>query len=77
MQTKLIKNIIFIKSYDVFDFTKNLGQLAVEVTYTCGETQMLTTRSTKDNVRATYDFDHDTEFYDFVKFLKDNNIQRK
>jgi len=74
---KLNKNILFVKYFEPYDFTKHMGQLAVEITYTDGDTQMLTTKSTKENVCSSYEFSNEREFYDFIDFLKDNHINRK
>ncbi|CAL2106688.1 hypothetical protein T190115A13A_270045 [Tenacibaculum sp. 190524A02b] len=46
----LDQNPTFIKSFTLYDFRRNMGQLAIEIEYTSGDTQMLTTPSTKDNV---------------------------
>ena len=65
----LSKNPIFIKGYTPYDFTRNMGQLAVEIKYTCGYTDMLTTPSTKENVSDKGDFSVD-EYYTFLTEIK-------
>ncbi len=77
MENKLSKNIIFVKCFEPYDFTRNMGQLAVEITYTDGDTEMLTTKSTKDNVFSSFEFEDEAEFYKFIVFLQEKNIPRK
>lgn len=74
---KLSKNIIFVKYYEPFDCMKNLGQLVVEITYINGDIDTLSTKSTKENVFASFDFNDENEFYKFIKFLQKNDIPRK
>ena len=74
---RLSKNIIFVKCYEPFDYTRNFGQLALEITYTDGDKDVLTTKTTKDNVRASFNFNDEAEFYSFIEFLEDKKIPRK
>ncbi len=67
---KLDQDITFVYSFIPFDFRKNMGQLAIELTYTNGDTQMLTTESTNPNHRGTYEFDSDEDYFEFIKQLK-------
>jgi porphobilinogen deaminase len=77
MENKLSKNIVFVKCFEPYDFTRNMGQLAVQVTYTDGDTDMLTTKSTKENVNSSFEFENEQEFYQFLEFLQSKNIPRK
>lgn len=77
MENKLKKNLVFVKCYEAYDFMKNMGQLAVQITYTCGDTQMLTTKSTRENTNSSFEFLNEVEFYSFIKFLNENSIKRK
>ena len=56
---------------------KNLGKLVVEVTYTDGDVDLLSTKSTKENVFDSFDFNDENDFYKFIKFLQENDIPRK
>jgi hypothetical protein len=76
-EDKLSKNIIFVKCFEPYDFSRNMGQLAVEITYTDGDTDILTTKSTKDNVFSSFEFDSDKEYFEFIKFLQENKIPKK
>lgn len=73
----LDQKLLFIASYTPFDFSKYMGQLAVEIKYTNGETQMLTTRSTNPNVFDTPEFETTEDYYEFIEFLNKNNIKRE
>jgi len=78
MENKLSKKLVFAKCFVPFDFSVNMGQLAVEITYTDGSTDMLTTKSTKKEMfYCSFDFINDEEYYDFLEFLINNNIPRK
>jgi len=77
MENKLRKNVVFVKSFEVYDFKTNFGQLAVEIVYTDGETQILTTKSTKDNVHSSFEFSSEVEYFEFIKFLQQQGIPRK
>lgn len=77
MENKLSKNIIFVKCFEPYDFTRNMGQLAVEITYTDGDTDMLTTKSTKNNVHSSFEFKDNEEYFEFIKFLQNRNIPHK
>lgn len=48
---------MFIKSTTPFDFNRNMGQYALEITYTNGDTQMLTTPSLNPNCHGTHEFE--------------------
>lgn len=76
MENKLNKRLVFVKSYEPYDFTKNMGQYGVEIIYTDGSTQMLTTKSTLSNVYASSDFDTDDEYFEFLNLLKQSGIPR-
>lgn len=73
---KLRQNIFFALHYKIFNFV-NMGQMAVEITYTDGSTDMLTTKSTNKNVHSTFDFNDDNEYFRFIKFLETNNVPKK
>lgn len=75
--SKLSKNVIFVKHFEPIDCSNTLGQMVLEITYTDGDKDVLTTKSTMGNVRASFDFENEDQFYQFVKFLQDNNIPRK
>lgn len=77
MESKLRKKLVFVKCFEPYDFSRNMGQLAVEITYTDGDTEMLTTKSTKDNVHSSYEFNNEDEYYQFLEFLMSKNIPRK
>ncbi len=77
METKLRKNIIFVQYFEPYNFMANMGQLAVEITYTDGDTEMLTTKSIYDNVRGLSDFADVKEYYEFINFLIEKKIPRK
>ena len=77
MESKLSKKLVFVKCFEPYDFSRNMGQLAVQITYTDGDTDMLTTKSTKDNVHSSYEFDSEEEYYQFLEFLISKNIPRK
>jgi hypothetical protein len=47
MDIKLNQNIIFVKNYELYDFSKNMGQLAVMLEYTSGDKQMLSSSTPK------------------------------
>lgn len=61
---------MFIGKITPFDFTRNMGQYAVEITYTNGDTQMFTTNSTNPNVFSSYEFDDLEEMTNFIDNLK-------
>ena len=65
----LNQNPIFIEGYKPYDFTKNRGQYGLEITFTNGDTQMLTTPSTKDNVNDIGDISED-QFWSLTKILE-------
>lgn len=71
------ESLLFVKHFEPYDFTKSTGQLALQITFTNGDTLMLTTKSTKTNVFASYDFEGFKEYFDFVDFLKSNNVPKK
>ena len=72
---KLRKNIFFASHYQVYNFV-GMGHLAVEITYTDGSTDMLTTKSTNRNVFASFDFYDEKEYFQFIKFLEINNVKK-
>ena len=74
---KVKENLLFVKCFEPYDFTKSTGQLALQITFTNGETLMLTTKSKKTNVSASFDFVDFKEYFDFVDFLKSNNVPKK
>ena len=76
MYNHLIKNIIFVKSFEAYDFTDTMGQLAVKIEYTNGDTDMFTTKSTNTNVFDNSEFETHDEFYDFIKYLQANDIKK-
>lgn len=76
MQNLLSQNILFVKEFEPYDF-KNMGQLAVEVEYTDGSTDMLTTPTKNPNGTDKGDFKDEKEFYEFIEWLKQNNIKRR
>ena len=73
---KLRQNALFIQSFKPYDFNKNMGQFGVELTYTDDNKQVLTTKSTLKNVHSSYEFDSDSEFFEFIEFLKQSGIPR-
>jgi len=77
MENKLSKKLVFVKCFEPYDFSRDMGQLGVEITYTDGDTDMLTTKSTKENVNSTFDFINNEEYYNFLEFLINKNIPRK
>ncbi len=67
---KLDQQPMFIEKMIPMDFTRNMGCYALEVHYTNGDTQMLTTKSTNPNVYQSFEFDdlaQLTEFYEKYK----------
>ena len=76
MKNKLSKNVIFAKYFEPYDFTETMGCLAVKVEYTCGDCDMLTTKSTNSNVHQSYEFENDKEFYEFIEYLKANDVKK-
>ena len=75
MQNLLSQNILFVKGYTPYNFI-GMGQLAVEIKYTNGETDMLTTKSIKQNVHSSFEFNSEQEYFDFIQFLNSNNIKQ-
>ena len=63
VQLELDQDIAFIYSFIPFDFRKNSGQMAIELTFTNGDTQMLTTASTNPNYFGTHEFDSDESYF--------------
>lgn len=74
---KLNQKVQFVDSYVPYDFTENLGMLAVQIFYTNGNTQMLTTKSTKTNVNSSFEFENETEYFWFLEYLQTRNIPKK
>lgn len=78
-QKKITKNIIFAKSFTPFDFTKNMGQLAIKITYTDGDTDMLTTppdEARKNFTNDKGDFANIEEYFQFIDWLKQEGISK-
>ncbi len=71
---KLDQDTIFIDSIIPMDFTKNFGQLALEIKYTNGDTQMLTTKSENPNVYGTHEFETKEEYMGFIEKLKNDKL---
>lgn len=59
----------FIKKTTPLDFTKNMGQYALEVEYTNGDTQMFTTKSSNPNQFGTHEFETKEDMLNFQKEL--------
>ena len=74
---KLSKKLLFASYYQAFDYTKDLGKLVVKIIYTDGSDDTLSTKPTKGNTFYPYDFDNESEFFSFIKFLDKNNIPLK
>lgn len=66
----LTQRPVFISGYIPYDYTKNMGLLAVQVHYTSGETQMLQTASTMSNVNNSKDFETDSEYFEFLEYMQ-------
>lgn len=77
MQNKLSKNIVFAKCFEPYDFTENFGQLAVEIEYTDGSTDMLTTPMDPKLGNDRGDFKDEVEYYQFLSWLKEQDVKRK
>jgi len=73
---ELDQDIIFVSSFIPYDFTKNMGQLGLEIKFTNGDTQMLTTASTNPNHFGTYEFDSDEEYFQYISYLKAQGIPK-
>lgn len=70
-----IKNKVdFISSAIAYDFTERMGQYALELRYTNGSTDMLTTKMPADIGHDPGDFESEKEFFDAVHFLKSENL---
>lgn len=74
VELKLAQNRVFIASYTPYDFSKGMGQLAVKITYTNGDTDMFTTETTLPNSYSTHEFDSDKDYFDFIAGLKADGI---
>lgn len=70
-QDKLSKRAVFIERWVPYDFTKNMGFYAVDVFYTDGDKDTLTTKSTNPNVHQKWDFQNEEEFFSFLDFLSE------
>lgn len=66
---KLDQNKVFIVSVMPYLF-KNMGQCALEIIYTNGDTQMLTTKSTNPNHFENYDFETEQDMLNFYETIK-------
>lgn len=73
LENILEQNIMFVESFKPYDFTKNMGQYAVEITYSNKETQMLTTPSTKENVNSKGDLSVE-DFFKLIDKLQNRNM---
>lgn len=70
-----IKNKVdFISSAIAYDFTERMGQYALEIRYTNGTKDMLTTKVPEDMGHDRGDFESEKEFFDTVSFLKSENL---
>ena len=74
VKLELEQHIIFIDCFIPYDFTKLGGQLALEIKYTNGDTQMFTTASTLPNHSSTYEFDNDEEYFKYISYLKEQGV---
>lgn len=75
---KLNQKPPFIEKFRVYDFKTTMGKLALELKYTNGKTQMLTTPSTRpENTNDKGDFSTEDEFLKFIEYLKKHNVKQK
>lgn len=65
----LDQNYRCIEHVKLMDFMEHMGCMGLEITYTDKNTQMLTTPTSKPNVRQSHDFDTIDEMYEFYDFL--------
>lgn len=73
VQFQLNQKLMFIKSYEPLDFTKNMGQYALEINYTNGDKDVFTTppRSPfNERTNDKGDFSSEEEFFEVCKWLK-------
>lgn len=73
-QTKLSKNILFAKSFTPYDFKETMGQLAVEITWTDGGIDMLTTPMPIEKGSDRGNFEDEAEYFKFIDWLFENNV---
>ncbi len=74
---KLDKNLMFLTSYCPYDFQKNMGVYAVELKWTDGDTQMLTTPTTKPERSSDRgDFKSEEDYFTFLEYLKTEGFQK-
>lgn len=73
-QTKLSKNILFAKSFTPYDFKETMGQLAVKITWTDGDIDMLTTPMPKEKGHDNGDFIDEAEYFEFINWLIENKV---
>lgn len=68
---EIIKSkLIFIEGHKAYDFTKNMGQYALEVNYTNGDKDMFTTPMPEHMGSDRGDFKSTEEFLEAVNFLR-------
>lgn len=68
----LKKKVMFIESYTPFDYTKNIGQYALEINYTNGDKDVFTTPMPANLGNDRGDFKDLSEFKKTVDWLKNN-----
>lgn len=66
---------IYLKSFEPYDFSKLTGQLAVSVLWLDNTSQMLTTKSTSSNVNESHDFIDEEEYFYFIEFLEELELE--
>lgn len=72
MQDKLSQNIVFVESFTPLNFKDTMGQLAVEVKYTNGDKDVLTTPMPPEKGSDKGDFKSEEEYFQFITYLKSN-----
>lgn len=72
---KLDQNILYVKSWQPFDF-QNMGQQAIELKFTSGDTQMLTTPIDPARGNDRGDFKDEAELMEFAEYLTKRGIPR-
>lgn len=69
----LEQNECFIKYYELFNRTNTLNALQIEIYYTNGDFQVLSTRPVLNN---NLYIKSEEEFYNIVKYLKNSDLLR-
>ncbi len=73
---KMEQEVMFIDNYKPFDFTQGMGQYALEINYTNGDMDMLTTPMSPTRGSDKGDFKDKAEMFSFIESLSAQGIKR-